>query len=822
MTGAVLFAYAQGRQKEDYRRAEERRAVSGLSKWMWKKPGKDAGAELVLFRKEIYLEACDREVFVRISADTRYKFYVNGRLVSLGPSKGDKQVWFYDRIDLSACLVRGKNALAVEVFHYPAVHNAGNHSLFRTDTPGLYIEEEYAGLKEPAAQSLEDMENYPDELKLAGGIGIFSDHSWKYLELTGDRDVYRMVRENEVFAPLHFMEERTGDAVLAGWKQPGYEDGSASPWQPAYVYPASDIRLDRVPGNLSIRTIPFMNLMPKRFEKTLAVSSPGASLSDWDALLAGEKPHLVSPHSKEIVELHAGEEETGFLSFRFAGGKQAAVRILCAESYGYENRQAQDSYIDLPLKGDRLDFKNGKLNGFWDSYTVGGFGTKEQPEAYEPYWFRTFRFVRLEIETKEEALELLGLDYQETGYPLKAETKVHTNDSSMEKVWDISLRTLKRCMQETYTDCPFYEQLQYIMDSRSQILYTYAVSADDRLARKCIDDFARSQRYDGLLNASYPNYESNVIPGFSIYYILMLHDHMMYFGDKDFLWRYVPTTIRILQYFQSHLEGRGLVGKIGGINGRDRYWSFVDWTKEWDATSGVPDASGQGPITMESLLYLLGLEKASEIMGWLGMKDLAAQYGAHAEELKIAVNEHCRDADGFYLDGPDVAKYSQHCQVFAVLTHTADCKQGRRLLLQTLEKKERFAQCSVAMALYLFQALRETGLYDSTDGLWDLWRNMVKKNLTTCAEDDIRERSDCHAWGALALYELPCVVLGVRPAEPGYGSVEIQPEPGRFTWAEGSVITPKGSVQVSWKKQESGELVLSCQLPQGMKLKEQK
>ena len=65
-----------------------------------------------------------------------------------------------------------------------------------------------------------------------------------------------------------------------------------------------------------------------------------------------------------------------------------------------------------------------------------------------------------------------------------------TSDESLAPIWGYQdLRTLKRCMHETYEDCPFYEQLQYAMDSRSQILYTYMVSGDDRLARKCMDDF---------------------------------------------------------------------------------------------------------------------------------------------------------------------------------------------------------------------------------------------------------------------------------------------------------------------------------------------
>ena len=149
-----------------------------------------------------------------------------------------------------------------------------------------------------------------------------------------------------------------------------------------------------------------------------------------------------------------------------------------------------------------------------------------------------------------------------------------TSDESLVPIWDISLRTLKRCMHETYEDCPFYEQLQYAMDSRSQILYTYMISGDDRLARKCMDDFRRSARYDGMLNCSYPCYGPNVIPGFAVYYILMLHDHMMYFGDREFLRIHMGTVDGILEYFRrNHISIKNLTSGIHGI-----LKLFIEWT----------------------------------------------------------------------------------------------------------------------------------------------------------------------------------------------------------------------------------------------------
>lgn len=149
-------------------------------------------------------------------------------------------------------------------------------------------------------------------------------------------------------------------------------------------------------------------------------------------------------------------------------------------------------------------------------------------------------------------------------------------------------------------------------------------------------------------------------------------------------------------------------------------------------------------------------------------------------------------------------EYSQHCQVFGILTGTLTPEEVKRNLLKSIEDPA-FTQCTVAMCYYLFRALEQTGLYEYTDRYWNIWRKMLASHCTTCVESEGYSRSECHAWGALALYELPSVILGVRPAAPGYEKIRISPVPGYLTAASGTVCTPKGCITVSWERQ-NGEL----------------
>lgn len=767
------------------------------AKWIWVRdwsPLHKEDPQQIFFRKSIQINKAKTGT-VQISADTRYKLYINDRLVEVGPSKGDNQIWFLDTIDITGYLNEGINVFAIKILRYPMIHSKGNYAMFRTEQPGLYF----------SCSILEETNRQVDRK-----IEFISDSSWKtYIDPN-----FSIVSESDIFAPLQIYENIQGNSETHTWMNEGYDDDF---WNYAEEYEEFAISRQVSPGNLTPRTIPFMYRKDRKFNNIVTIRKGKSPKIDWENLINGQDSIVLSPNSTSIVEISAGEEMTGYLHLEFAKGKNSKIRILQSESYVQEEMTSTNG-MPIPVKTDREDHINGHLDGFTDNYIVGGFGTKKITERYDPFWLRTFRFIQLEITTSDEELIFSRFDYTETGYPLAVKTAIETSDKSLNDIWAISERTLKRCMHETYEDCPFYEQLQYAMDSRSQILYTYAISADDRLARKCMDDFKRSQRYDGLLNCSYPCFGPNVIPTFSIYYILMLHDHMMYFGDKKLIEEHFPTIVSILSFFNRNLDNKKYVKKIGGLNIIDRFWSFTDWTTEWNKTSGVPEATLNGPITMESLIYIFGLQKAAELAEYIGLSDKSKIFKKRAEQVQDAVRKYCIGDNLLLKDGPFSNSYSQHTQVFAILTNTLSKEQGQKNLLETIKNKSDYAQCSVAMAFYLFRAMEQVDLYEHTNEYWDIWRRMVKKNATTCVEAEDGDRSDCHAWGALILYELPAITLGVKPTQPGFSEIEINPNPGYMDWAKGTVITPKGDVTVEWTKND-GKIDVQYTVPQGISVK---
>src|SRR6185369_12974243 len=141
------------------------------------------------------------------------------------------------------------------------------------------------------------------------------------------------------------------------------------------------------------------------------------------------------------------------------------------------------------------------------------------------------RYLEILVQTTDEALTLERFVFRETHYPLELESAFEASDPRLARVMPLMLRGLQMCSHETYMDCPYYEQLMYVGDTRLEVLTTYVATRDDRLPRKALRMFDLSRRTDGLTQSRYPSRFTQIIPPFSLWWVAMVHDYALWRDD---------------------------------------------------------------------------------------------------------------------------------------------------------------------------------------------------------------------------------------------------------------------------------------------------
>jgi alpha-L-rhamnosidase len=750
--------------------------------WIWHQgypwTSEPGAHEMVCFRREFEVfDPHDAQLVVDVTADSRYRLFLNGESLSVGPCKGDRSTHYYETVELSNRLAAGTNVLAVQVLHYAPsgphlLGEGGPLSIHRAVSGAMLLEGELIE-RNGKSQSLH------------------SDEKWQCKKMSG----FKLVPSPIVFF-LGGCEDTDGRGLDHGWELPGFTgDG----WGNAVIVCETGDKYGQLtPWQLAPRPIPRMRETLAWF-RGITKADDRRDLSYYEAMLDGGRAEAVRVEAGESIwmEIDAGELVTGYVTLDMRGGRESRLKLLYAESY-----EEPTSTVHHKVKGIRDDAKNGILVGEADYYTAAGMGIGEEMERYEPFEFRTFRYIRLEATAKDEPLELVLLSYRDTGYPLEVQASFACSDPDYDKLWGLSLNTLKRCMHETYEDCPYYEQLQYTMDTRLQMLFTYAVSADDRMARRTLFDYHSSALPSGMLQSRYPSEYRQVIPSFSLYFIHMLYEHFLYYGDRGLIRRYVPTMTGVLDWFRRLLTPEGLVAQTPSA-----YWPYFDWCKEWEI--GTPPAHAHGPLTLLSQMFAAALHTASELYEAIDWTDAAREARTDANAVNEALLQLCWLPDlGLFKDGPEVDDFSQHTQVWGVISGAVKGDEAVRLLERTMNESSdlHMAKLSVPASYELFRMLSRHGLYDKASSVMDRWRAFLRVNLTTLPEvtDDNNPRSDCHAWSALPLSEFTGEILGVRPGAPGFSIIIVEPKPMQLSWAKGRVATRHGAVEVEWTLDEEG------------------
>ena len=460
-------------------------------------------------------------------------------------------------------------------------------------------------------------------------------------------------------------------------------------------------------------------------------------------------------------------------------------------------------YAEAPsLKGekgrrDRLDHR--RVEGSADIYVLAGGG----PERYEPMSWRTFRFVR--VAARGAALvKLHSLRFRRTGYPFEDRGRFSCDDPFLNRVWDVGRNTQRLCAVDTFQDCPYYERLQYGGDTRIQCLVTYAAFGDMLLPANAIRQLQASVTPEGLIQSRYPNHVFQIIPGYSLAWIQMLDDYLLYTGDTRVVDEAIHVVDGILRCYRRHLTPAGFIAGLP-------YWNFYDWTFERD---GVPAAQAEND-TLATLHYKLALDAVARLHEALDESADADRLRMEAQTIADAVNRQAWDeSEGLYRDGIATTTFSRHVNAFAILADVAGPSQRER----------------IAARLFTDPALRDTTFYfahylhDAAE-LLDMpnriledlarWKPMLDAGSTTWWETPDSPRSECHAWSATPTYRLPRLILGIRPTRPGWRSVEIRPWPGPLRQAAGAWPTPLGEVAVAWNR-EQNRFHLEVSLPKGM------
>lgn len=568
---------------------------------------------------------------------------------------------------------------------------------------------------------------------------------------------------------LSLNENVDGQSPHIGWLSELFD---ATTWSVAIIATPKRIMSPMVvPWRLVPRDIPHLTEIPTLFDSVVKCSD-GACAESWKRMTAGKSTVTVLPGTVQWAEIESKHLTTGFLDLALQvdeltpASPRPKISILYSECYEYPMQEGKGP--PKRVKGDRTDSGEGHLFGISDTYKA-----RAGAQQYSPFWFRTFRFVRVTIDATgcQGSTRLTSLGYRETHYPLVVRTSISTPNPLLRSLWDISVRTLRNCMHETYEDCPFYEQNQFAMDTRSMILFTYLLAGDDRLARKAIQEFYASRREDGLVETHYPSPgRSTNIPTFSLFWVLMVCDHMVFFADEALVRKYIGAVDDVLNYFHQRINSTtGLVGQFDAD-----CWAFVDWADGWASPEkgffglAVPPAYYKtGSATYHSLVYAYTLAQASELCLFLGRKDTAQEYLGRRDSLLSAVKAHCFDATrGLFLDGPhDQGRPSQHVQIFAVLTGCVKGEEAKRLLRRSILQREELGlvKASLAMGFYTFRAASAAGVYEECwETLIEPWKKMIDAKLTTWAESETMMRSDCHGWSSTPVWEIATELLGVQ------------------------------------------------------------
>src|SRR5690606_559826 len=147
---------------------------------------------------------------------------------------------------------------------------------------------------------------------------------------------------------------------------------------------------------------------------------------------------------------------------------------------------------------------------------------------------RGLRYVMVTVRNAIRPVKFYGIRMLQSNYPVAEIGRFHSSDALLNEVWEISKHTTQLCLEDTFVDCPAYEQVFWVGDSRNEALVHYYLFGDPAIVKRCLRLVPSSKVQTPLYVDQVPSGWNSVIPNWTFFWAIACYEYYEQTGDVAF------------------------------------------------------------------------------------------------------------------------------------------------------------------------------------------------------------------------------------------------------------------------------------------------
>ncbi len=415
-----------------------------------------------------------------------------------------------------------------------------------------------------------------------------------------------------------------------------------------------------------------------------------------------------------------------------------------------------------------------------------------------------FRFVRIDLVDpgRELLLKEARAIFVYRDIPYKG--SFYSSDERLNEIWATGAYTVHLNMQQYLWDGVKRDRLVWVGDMHPEVMTINSVFGYNEVVPQSLDLIRNVNPLPSWMNG---------ISSYSMWWIRIQRDWFKYQGRRDYLEAQRSYLVALLAHLISKIDGNQ-----EALDGN----RFLDW----------PSSENKAAIHAGlQAMMIMTLQDGAELCRVLGEEKTAV----HCDQAISRLKKHV----------PEIGESKQAAALMAMADLIPAKKANEYLKIGGTKNFSTF------YGYYMLQAKAKAGDYQGAiDNIKQYWGGMLDLGATTFWEDfdldwtknagridelvpagkiDVHacygaycyknlRHSLAHGWASGPTAWLTEHVLGIQVLEPGSRVIQVRPNLGDLTFAEGTFPTPLGLVTVKHTRSANGKIKTEIDAPEGIRI----